>query len=108
MEKTVIIDGKSITFKCTGGTMLRYRNQFNREFLVDLEKLQDINKPGYLENLTLEPFERILWTMAKTADKEIPDLQAWLDSFDFFPTLEIWKEVQDMVIKSLRVQPKNE
>lgn len=108
MEKTVVIDGKNINFKCTGGTMLRYRNQFNREFLVDLEKLKDVNKPGNLENLTLEPFERILWTMAKTADKEIPDLQAWLDSFDFFPTLEIWKEVQDMVIKSLRVQPKNE
>lgn len=107
MEKTVKIGDKQVTFKCTGGTMMRYRNQFNREFLVDLEKLKDIDKPGQFGNMSLEPFECILWTMAKTADDSIPDPLTWLDSFDFFPTLKIWKEVQDIVINSIKVNSKN-
>ena len=44
MEKTLTIDGRAINFKCTGGTLMRYRNQFGSEFFADLASLNTAKK----------------------------------------------------------------
>ena len=44
MEKTLTIDGRQIKFRHTGGTLMRYRNQFNSELLVDLEGLSEVEQ----------------------------------------------------------------
>lgn len=106
MEKTLTIDGRQVKFKSTGGTLIRYRNQFNSEFLQDLMSLQAIN----LENLngfTYKPLEQIIWVLAKTADDSIPDILSWFDSFDEFPINKVWNELAELVNKSLGTNVKN-
>ncbi len=100
MEKTIQIDGKNINFRCTAATLRRYRNQFNREFLSDLSKLCNVKED--MSDFSFEPFENIVWAMAKTADNSIPDVQTWLDSFTDFSVIDVFTQLQDIIINSLK------
>jgi len=119
MEKTITIDGKPITFKATASLGYRYKQQFGVEYLAELQKLQDFTdsktqkkiktvdgKTVVIDDydyskLSLEFLYNLLWAMAKTADPSIPDPVAWLDSFNVFPVVDIWKQLQDVVIGNL-------
>ena len=37
-----MISGRSVTFRKTGGTALRYKRQFGRELFADLGKMVDL------------------------------------------------------------------
>lgn len=118
MEKTLTIDGKKVTFKSTAGTLRRYRNQFGRDFFADIVKMMplmqlyesgiDTNKLDYsiLKQLDFSVFENIMWALAKTADKSIPDPDEWFDSFDEFPIMEILPEIQDLITSSIQTVKK--
>lgn len=103
MEKVILIDGKEVKMASTVGTLYRYRMQFKSDFLKDLaslaEKLEQIKKSkevGVYDEfnvMQLESFERIAWSMAKTADKNIPDIEDWLDEFDMFSIYEALPEI---------------
>ena len=102
MEKTIIIDGKAVNFRSTAGTLIRYRNQFNREFLSDLAKLQNVKKDP--SSLTLSPFYDIVWVLAKTADDSIGDPLTWYDSFDDFPIIEVFTQLQELIISTIKTK----
>lgn len=105
MEKTLTIDGKLIKFKCTGGTLMRYRNQFNSEFLADFSTLGAAqNDPA---KLNFASIENMIWAFAKTADPTIPDPQTWYDGFDEVDTLAVWGELSELVSKVLKTLTKN-
>lgn len=113
MEKTIEIDGRQVTFKSTAATPLRYKAQFGSDFFADIIKMYPIMKLNKeqlsyetLQSLDLEVFYNILWAMAKTADKTIPDPLTWLDGFDEFPLFDIFEEVQDLIIKNLQTSKK--
>lgn len=115
MEKTLTIDGKKVRFKSTAATPLRYKAQFGKDFFADILKLHKLGKLKLdedeinyeaLEHVDFEVFYNIIWTMAKTADKSIPDPITWLDEFDEFPLFEIIPEVQDMILKNLQTKKK--
>ena len=102
MEKTIIVSGKEVKFKATAGLNYRYREKFNRDFLKDLQGLQkkleqNKNEGNEFEIIDLQMFERIAWTMAKTADKTIPDIEEWLDQFDMFAITQILPEILSLV-----------
>lgn len=125
MEKTLKIDGRDITFKCTGGTLYRYKNQFGSEFLSDASSLMDfensktkkkVKQPDGkitfqdeydFTKLNLELVYNLAWTMAKTANPSIPDPQAFLDSFDSFPIVEIVQPLMELLQKSVEINTKN-
>lgn len=106
MIKTLTIDGKEVTFKSTGGTMMRYRNQFNSEFLADLTALKSVTAENF-SSFTSKSIEQIIWVLAKTADSSIPDPQTWYDSFEEFPIYSIWGQLQDMITASFKTLRKN-
>ena len=60
-----------------------------------------------LEKFKLETIYDILWTLAKTADPSIPPPVDWLDGFERFPVLQIFAEVQDLIMANLRIDSKN-
>lgn len=103
MEKTLTIDGRQVPFKCTAGTLIRYRNQFNREFLSDMSKMRDLTEDD-IDSMSLDPFYDIVWIMAKTADQTIPDLLPWLDTFEDFPILDIFGDLQELVLACLQTK----
>lgn len=116
MEKTIEIDGKKVRLKSTGATPKRYKSQFGRDFFADIFKLNALTKLSGKapEELTLEEMELIdfdvfydiIWTLAKTADRDIPEPEEWLDSFDEFPLLEIIPQAQDLITASIQSKKK--
>lgn len=106
MEKVLNIGGKEIKMKSTAGTMMRYRNNFNRDFIKDLVKLQGklgdkLEKGEEFEALDLDLFEKIAWCMAKTADNSIPDIEHWLDEFDTFDIMQVLPELMNLLVANM-------
>lgn len=106
MEKVLNIGGKEIKMKSTAGTMMRYRNNFNRDFIKDLVKLQTklndkLEKGQEFEALDLDLFEKIAWCMAKTADNSIPDIEHWLDEFDTFDIMQVLPELMNLLVANM-------
>lgn len=110
MEKTIVIDGKNVRLKATGATPLRYKAQFGKDFFAEILRLNKLinsnTKEINFEQIDFEIVYNIVWTMAKTADPEIPDPITWLDGFDTFPIMDIFYEVQDMLIESIQSKKK--
>ncbi len=107
MEKTVTIDGKQVRFKATGGTMLRYKLQFGREYLADVAQLQKIIDSKSMEDMDTLPFYRILWVLAKTADDSIPDMLEWFESFSNFPVFDVIPEITELLANNIKIDRKN-
>ena len=106
MEKIIKIGNKEIKMRSTAGTMLRYRNYFNRDFLKDLISLQSklnnkIEQGKEFEVIDLEMFEKIAWCMAKTADNSIPDIENWLDEFDTFDIMQVLPEIMSLLVANM-------
>jgi hypothetical protein len=106
MEKVINIGGKEIKMKSTAGTMMRYRNNFNRDFIKDLinlqTKLQENAEAGtQVEALDLDLFEKIAWCMAKTADDSIPNIEKWLDEFDTFDIMQALQELMNLLFANM-------
>jgi len=114
LEKTIEIDGQKVKFESRGSTPLRYKKQFNRDFFVDLMKMEGLIKiknkktPSYedLKSLDMEVFYNICWTLAKTADNSISEPLEWLDTFEEFPLMEILPELQELMMSSLSSKKK--
>jgi hypothetical protein len=115
MEKTIEIDGRQIRFKSTAATPLRYKAQFGRDYfseLLKMNKLGKLNLEGEednyeaLEILDFEVFYNIIWSLAKTADKSIPEPITWLDEFEEFPIMEILPELQELITSSIQGKKK--
>ncbi|QTD41536.1 hypothetical protein [Sporosarcina sp. Te-1] len=114
MEKTLWVDGKEVTFKSTAATPLRYKAQFGQDYfsavlgmaaLGNVKNASDVDYDA-LKQFDFDVFYNILWTLAKTADKSIPDPITWLDGFNEFPLFDIIPEVQDLIMTSLKSSKK--
>ena len=122
MEKTLTIDGKQVTFRKSGATMLAYKRQTGREFYSDLSAfINCINRdqngkviiaegvPAVdMEKFDIEYMYQMLYVMAKAADRSIPsDILDWLDGFDEFNTIQIFCQLLPMLGAEMTVDPKN-
>lgn len=106
MEKILKIGNKEIKMKSTAGTMMRYRNYFNRDFLKDLISLQEKMKAKtetglQFEAIDLDMFEKIAWSMAKTADDNIPPIENWLDEFETFDIMQVLPQIAELLIQNM-------
>ena len=106
MEKILNIGGKDIKLKSTAGTMMRYRNNFNRDFIKDLVNLQGkltdkATKGAEFNAIDLDIFEKIAWCMAKTADDTIPDIEKWLDEFETFDIMQVLPQIMELIVGNM-------
>ena len=114
MEKKIKIDGKNVKFKSTGALPMRYKAQFGRDFFKDLYKMQSAvdmknkKQPTIkdIESIDFDTFYKIIWILAKTADKDIPEPIEWLDQFDEFPIMDILDEVMVMIESTIQAKKK--
>ena len=113
MEKTIYIDEKPVRLRSTAALPKRYKAQFRRDYSGDLLKIAKVFRNGNksaaltsvafsdLEYLDMDVLYDIVWTMAKSADKNISDPIEWLDAFETFPLQEIMPEIQDLLENSM-------
>ena len=104
---TLTIDGKEVRFRTSAALPRIYRRKFNRDIIVDLEKLgleykkvMQAKKDEEQANLAvadLETFENLAYIMAKMADEEVPDsVDDWLDQFDTFDIYQVLPKLMDL------------
>jgi hypothetical protein len=117
VERTLTIDGRQVRFKSTAGVAFRYQNQFQKDYLVELYKAIPEVTALYNKdtvNLSLEDLSKlnserlleIVWSLAKTADPNIPDPLTWLDEFEEFPVIKIFTELLDLMVKTSKSKKK--
>ena len=107
MEKIIRIDNRDVRFKSTAGTLMRYRNNFGRDFLKDIVALDKKFKSvksgiGQFEVVELDIFEKLAWSMAKTANDNIPDIEHWLDDFNSFSIMQVLPEIMELLVGNLQ------
>lgn len=103
IEKTILIDGKEIKFKCSADTPRRYRLRFRKDLIRDMQNMAKASEKvsasgnGY-EIKDLEMFENVSYIMAKQASpSEVPDdISQWLDQFNTFSIYEVLPVILDM------------
>lgn len=113
MEKTIEIDGKQVRFKSTAATPLRYKAQFHKDYFSEILKMEGLaklkkskNNAEDLAKIDFDTFYNIIWVLAKTADKNIPEPLEWLDGFEEFPLFEIIPQMQDLIVMSIKGKKK--
>ena len=122
MEKTLTIDGKSITFRKSGATMLAYKRQTGREFYSDLSAfirsvrldkggnivLDEHGLPCDMDQFNVEYMYNMIHVMARSADKNVPsDMLEWLDTFDEFDVMSIFSQLMPMLGLEMKIDEKN-
>lgn len=101
LTKTIIIDGKEVTFRASAAVPRMYRIRFQRDIYRDLALLDKaVGKEGdeehsNLDLFSLELFENIAFVMARHADpKNVPDSpEEWLDQFQTFSIYQVLPEI---------------
>ena len=95
MEKTIRLGDKEVKFKATASTPARYRERFNRDLFVDIQKLAPNVNSGTLTAGDLECFEDMAYIMAYQADNTIPENpDDWLDQFEM---MDIYKVLPQLI-----------
>lgn len=117
MDKTITISGKPVRFRKTGGTVLRYKREFGREFNADLAKIAAMQsviggkdkKAAAAAALSVETewMYDMAFIMAQQADPTITDELTWLDSFDDFDPWAVFSELMELISKEQEIAPKN-
>ena len=85
MEKTIKIGEYDIVMKATANTPKRYRNEFNKDLLLELQKLfshLDFDTGEFKGEVDLSLVENLAYIMAKQADPEIGTQDDFLDRFE--------------------------
>lgn len=110
MEKTVMIGGNEYTMKSTAANLLKYKAQFGRDLLTDVQKLQSAQLPdgGWdFSKIELETLYDMVWLLIKAANPELPPPMQWLDTLDSFPLKEAAGEAMLLYVESMEGTAKN-
>ena len=105
MEKTIKVGGMEYKMKSTAANLLKYKAQFGRDLLADVEKMQKAqNKDGTWNfgAIDLEVMYDMVWLLIKAANPEIPAPMEWLDSLDTFPIKEAATEAMTLYVESMK------
>lgn len=122
MEKTILISGVPVQFKCTGAFLLRFKRLTGKDPIKEIAKLETIfskqnkedkeneeneeneeNKEVKIDDISINDLEilyEIAWVLAKSADDSIPDMIEWIESFEVFPIADIIVDLIELLQKA--------
>lgn len=127
MSRTILIDGREVTFRVSAASPRLYRRKFGRDLIRDFAELRrnyervakktkeaktdEEQADLEIEQLSvadLTVFENLAYIMAWQADPTIPDSpEEWLDQFSAFSIWEILPELIDMWMESNKTLAKS-
>lgn len=102
IEKTILIDNKSIRFRASATIPRLYRHLFRRDIFKDIQMLaEDVDagdkNASQIPIDNLEVFENVAYCMAKHADPTLSNsIEEWLDQFGTFSIYTILPELVEL------------
>lgn len=111
MEKTIQIDGKEVPLKATAMNMVIYRSQFGKDIMEVAGQIVKAGSSQDFSSIDSLGLAKLVWAMAKTANKDVPDFEDWFGEIEMFPVLDILNECIELIMANLTststVKPKN-
>ena len=111
MEKIIQIDGKDVPLRATAMNMVIYRSEFNKDIMEVSGAIVKAGSTQDFTNLDSLGVARLIWTMAKTYDKDLPSFEKWFSEIEMFPVLDILTECMELIMANLTsvstIKPKN-
>ncbi|MBM6870809.1 hypothetical protein [Pseudoflavonifractor phocaeensis] len=104
MEKTLTIDGRSVTFKATAAIPRLYRMEYGRDIMQDMKELQSAvdaasHEKGPIPPKLLGVFEDMAYLMARHARPDqvtAKSAEEWLDQFGTFSIYQIFPVIAEL------------
>ena len=102
MDKTVLIDGKSINFRMNASFAYAYEGQFGEDIFQVLFPLlgEAAGETDFIKRLSLKKIQNIIWTMAKLYDDSIDEPKVWFASFECFLVDSVVPELLSLFLSS--------
>lgn len=111
MEKTILIDGQELPLKATAMNMVVYRSQFNKDIMEVAGQIVKAGSTQDFSSIDSLGVARLIWTMAKTANPDLPDFEKWFENIEMFPVLDILGDCMELIMANLTstttIKPKN-
>lgn len=103
MEKTIKLGDKEILLKATAMNLLIYEEQFGEDmFKAKAELLGAVGKEGImLDRIPSVTILKMIWTMARTGDPEIPSFREWIASLDELPMVELYNDCLSLFLANM-------
>ncbi len=95
MYKSIEYKGKKLEFLSNAGTVIRYRQVFHKDVLVDLKKLKNAMADNEITSEATEVIPQLAYIMMMAADRQINMNKLNYDSY--IEWIEKW-EPQDFAI----------
>lgn len=103
METIATIEGKKIGLKASAGTIRRYREQFGRDMIQDMDLLEThFLKEKVFTTEESEIAENAIWLMAKEYNSSIPEIHEWLEQWSPYFIYQAIVQVIVMWTKNLQ------
>lgn len=101
MVKTIIVDGRNVTFRASAAIPRMYRMKFKRDIMQDIKDIDKATKEAGSEGISpqlLEAFENMAFLMARHADPQnVPNtVEEWLEGFETFSIYEIFPVIVEL------------
>ena len=101
MEKIIKLGEKEIPLKATAMNMVIYRSPFGKDFM---EVAGSIVKAGASEDYDKIDglgVARLIWTMAKTYDKDFLPFEKWFEELEAFPIMDVLADTMELIMVNL-------
>ena len=93
MEKIIKVDGRDVRLKITAAFPLHFNAMTGKDY--------------FAKDTATQRFYDTIWVLAKCADDTIPAVTEWVESFENFPVISIFNEVQQLIEKATASTVKN-
>ncbi len=98
MTKTVKIGGKNMRLESNAYSLILYETTFHRKFLKDYENICGTGE------LDVVNYIRFLWTLAKTADRDIEDFETFTEGLALGDVFKILPDLVELIYDNLKTQ----
>ncbi|MGF2525967.1 hypothetical protein ACQUW0_26970, partial [Ralstonia pseudosolanacearum] len=103
MKKTIIIGGTAIPLSASAGALVHYKKQFGTEYTDEHKELKNLKEDaGAQAQKYAEISLRLLWAMARAADRAIEPFETWIATKESAELFSALSEAQTFFASSLR------
>lgn len=100
MIKKISVNDRSLLLSAGAGALIHYKKQFGTEYTDDFSAVAVLSGCEKFEKLA-ETEMRLLWAMARAANKALPPPEEWLSSFSTEELFSASQAAREMFISTL-------
>lgn len=106
MKKIISAGSRTVLLSAGAGALIHYKKQFGTEYTDDFSAVAELSGREKFEKLA-ETEMRLLWAMARAADKELPPPEEWLPVFGTEELFEASQAAGKMFLAALKESSEN-